>query len=439
MAQRQLTGTRIRERRLSIGVRQADLAARVGISGSYLNLIEHNRRRIAGKLVAQIAEALGVEPAALSEGAEADLITQLHDAWGGGAGAMEDVAAEEFAGRFPGWAGLLAERHRRVGDLERTVATLTDRLNHDPYLAAALHEMLTTVTAIRSTAGILAETREIEPQWQDRFHRNLDEDSGRLAQSARALAGYLEGAADSGSVPASPQEELEMFLAERSYHFAELEKLESGGAITALLGAAETLKSAGAQALARNWLEQYRRDAQRLSLQALIPLMEKGLVDPWAVAQAAGVPLQVAMRRMATLPEREGIERFGMVSCDAAGSFTFRKPLPDFPLPRHGAGCPLWPLYSALCRPLTPMRGTLELTGQQHGAVRAFAMAAPKEDGSGAEELPLIEAHMLLVGGDGGSAERPKERARLVGVACRICSKDNCEGRREPSILREGV
>ncbi|NBR91360.1 MAG: transcriptional regulator, partial [Rhodobacteraceae bacterium] len=124
---------------------------------------------------------------------------------------------------------------------------------------------------------------------------------------------------------------------------------------------------------------------------------------------------------------------------DAAGSFTFRRPLPDFPLPRHGAGCPLWPLYSALCRPLTPMRGTLELTGQQHGAVRAFAMAAPKEDGSGAEELPLIEAHMLLVGGDGGSAGRPKERARLVGVACRICSKDKCEGRREPSILREGV
>ena len=42
-------GSRIRERRLALGLRQADVALRAGISGSYLNLIEHNRRRIAAK------------------------------------------------------------------------------------------------------------------------------------------------------------------------------------------------------------------------------------------------------------------------------------------------------------------------------------------------------------------------------------------------------
>ncbi|MDP1576045.1 MAG: helix-turn-helix transcriptional regulator, partial [Cypionkella sp.] len=40
-----LTGTRLRERRVALGQRQADLAETVGISASYLNLIEHNRRR----------------------------------------------------------------------------------------------------------------------------------------------------------------------------------------------------------------------------------------------------------------------------------------------------------------------------------------------------------------------------------------------------------
>ena len=44
----QLTGNRIRERRLVLGMKQADLAEAVGISASYLNLIEHNRRRIGG-------------------------------------------------------------------------------------------------------------------------------------------------------------------------------------------------------------------------------------------------------------------------------------------------------------------------------------------------------------------------------------------------------
>ena len=63
-----LTGTRIRERRSIKGIRQADLARQIGISASYLNLIEHNRRRIGGKLLIDIAQVLGVEPSMLSEG-----------------------------------------------------------------------------------------------------------------------------------------------------------------------------------------------------------------------------------------------------------------------------------------------------------------------------------------------------------------------------------
>ena len=59
-----LTGSRIRERRVMAGQKQADLAKRIGISASYLNLIEHNRRRIGGKLLLNIAAALGVEPTA---------------------------------------------------------------------------------------------------------------------------------------------------------------------------------------------------------------------------------------------------------------------------------------------------------------------------------------------------------------------------------------
>ena len=50
MAREALAGTRIRERRIMTGLKQADLARNLGISASYLNLIEHNRRRIGGKL-----------------------------------------------------------------------------------------------------------------------------------------------------------------------------------------------------------------------------------------------------------------------------------------------------------------------------------------------------------------------------------------------------
>jgi len=62
MARDTLTGSRIRERRLMIGLRQADLAREVDISASYLNLIEHNRRRIGGKLLVDIAAGAPNDP-----------------------------------------------------------------------------------------------------------------------------------------------------------------------------------------------------------------------------------------------------------------------------------------------------------------------------------------------------------------------------------------
>ncbi len=200
MARDTLTGSRIRERRLMAGLRQAELARRVDISAPYLNLIEHNRRRIGGKLLVDIAQVLNVEASLLSEGAEAALISALREAVAdAGATLPEGEKAEEFAGRFPGWAALIADQYRRLSNLERTAATLTDRLTHDPHLATSMHEMLSMVTAIRSTAGILADTKEIEPEWRNRFHRNLNEDSQRLAESSQQLVSYLDGVGDAGA------------------------------------------------------------------------------------------------------------------------------------------------------------------------------------------------------------------------------------------------
>ena len=160
MARTSLAGSRIRERRVMMGLRQAELARRAGISASYLNLIEHNRRRIGGKLLLDIAEVLGVEATQLSEGAEAALAGTLREAAADVPGTGAEVeAVDEFAGRFPGWARLLSDQHGRIGRLEQSVEALTDRLAHDPHLAASLHEVLSTVTAIHSSSSILVETK----------------------------------------------------------------------------------------------------------------------------------------------------------------------------------------------------------------------------------------------------------------------------------------
>lgn len=431
-----LTGTRIRERRTALGLKQAELAQAAGISASYLNLIEHNRRRIGGKLLLSIARVLEVEPSALVEGAEAALLSALREA----AAARPDLKAEleridEFAGRFPGWAELLSESRKRIDALERTVETLTDRLTHDPHLAASLHDMLSTVTSIRSTAGILAETREIEPEWQDRFHRNINEDARRLAESSTALVRYLDSA-DSEANLTSPQEEVEAFLEENAYHFAALEE----GAVTVdqIVDDTDALTMASSRNTIRQYLGRYARDAGRMPMATLLEFVQAKGFDPSGLARAFDVPLGSALHRLATLPPSAGLGPLGLVICDASGTLLYRKPLDEFPLPRFGAACALWPLFTALTRPAQPVYRIVEQSAREARRFETFSIAE-LTGGMKFGDVARIEAVMLFRpsfdSGPGSTGHAPVP----IGVTCRICVREGCSARREPSVLTEGL
>ncbi|MGB3247420.1 MAG: helix-turn-helix transcriptional regulator, partial [Sulfitobacter sp.] len=279
-----LTGSRIRERRVMAGQKQADLARQIGISASYLNLIEHNRRRIGGKLLLNIAAALGVEPNALTDGAEAALIATLREAAEDtGLSGREGARADEFAGRFPGWADVLAGTRRRVATLELTIEALTDRLSHDPHLAASMHELLTTAAAIRSTAAILAENKTLEPEWRNRFHANIDEDSRRLSDSTQTLMGYLDSHPEAPDAVNSPQDEVEAFLGHHGFHFPALEG--GSGDIDAVVAEAAELRTPAARHIARGVLGQVARDARSLGLDHLRDAVARLGADPATLAR----------------------------------------------------------------------------------------------------------------------------------------------------------
>ncbi len=437
MTERALAGSRIRQRRIAQGLKQTELAAHVGISGSYLNLIEHNRRRIGGKLLTALAERLEVEPSLLAEGAERAVIARLSDVAERLGESVDTSEAADFAARFPGWANLMIRAGRRVDELERNVETLTDRLTHDPHLAATLHEVLSTVTAIRSTASILNETKEIEPEWRDRFHRNMSEDAGRLAEGAEALVGFLEGAGDAQSEIGSPQEEVAAFLSSHGWHFPALEAAREGAAQDYVTGAPQ-LKSASARSIALKYLDCYAEDAQKMPLEAVERAIAARGADPLGLAQLFGADLAAVMRRIATLPESGDVRGLGLVVCDASGTMLLRKPAEGFAVPRFGAACPLWPLFSALNRPLMPLSERVTQPGRAGEDVHfeAYAVAQPVLS-EGYNAAPLYEATMLIV--PVADADRRTEQARPIGASCRICPRQDCAARREPSIITQAL
>lgn len=415
-----LTGSRVRERRLALGLRQAEVARAAGVSASYLNLIEHNRRKIGDAVLERLAGVLGIEVRALGVGAQAALIEDLRAAAAFGGAAAEVDQADEFVGRFPGWAAAVTALHARAALLERAVEALNDRMSQDPHLSAALHEVLSAVSSVRSTAAILAETEDIAPEWRARFHGNLHADSERLALGAEALVAYLDSADLAEEGIAAPQEELEAWLGAQGWHLAALE--EAGP--EALEAAVAGLASGAARALAAAYVRRAATDAVAMPLGPFEAALRAEGGDPERVARVFGVGVLAVFRRLATRPGAEE----GLVVCDASGTLVFRKPAAGFPLPRFGAACPLWPLYTALSRPMSPVLAEVETAGRAGARFSVRAFCQPRFPlGFGGPEVR--EAAMLILPGGVGEGALP------IGSTCRICPRGACVARREPSIV----
>ncbi|WP_322891313.1 MULTISPECIES: helix-turn-helix domain-containing protein [unclassified Yoonia] len=426
MTTHRMTGTRIREKRLDLGLRQAAVAQAVGISPSYLNLIEHNRRPIGGKLLADLARALGVDPSGLAGGADRDLLDQLHSAATLAGDKAEVARAEEFVARFPGWAGLIAVQARRMAALEERVGALTDRMAHDPFLATALHDVISAVTAIRSTAAILVSQEQIDADWQRRFHENIHTDSLRLGKSSEALVAYLDAPADANLSSETPMGQVDAFLAQNGYH---LPGLEGGTASPDDIVALAGLTGVAAGLLA-GICRQYAQDARALPLAAF----EKAAVgcgyDPALLAAQCGVDFATVLRRLSCLPPDAGHPPMGLAVCDAAGAVVYLKPVPGFALPMTGGACPLWPLFGALSRPSQPLRAEAILPGPAAQRLLCYAIAVPIAVHH-FDVPPVLRSTMLVLPDMAQDTATPVP----VGITCRICPRSACPSRREPAII----
>jgi predicted transcriptional regulator/DNA-binding XRE family transcriptional regulator len=426
MPTQRLTGARIREKRLEQGLRQAAVAEAVGISPSYLNLIEHNRRRIGGKLLSDIARLLGVDVSLLTEGADRNMMDQMRSAAMIFETDAEIARTDEFAARFPGWSALIVAQSRRIAALDEHIAALTDRIAHDPQLGNSLHEVISAVTSIRSSASILVTQDELDADWQRRFHENIHKDSLRLAASSEALVAYLEAPETEVDVAQSPFEQVESALARSAYHLA---ALEVGSANAAAVARKMDLVGPAGQ-IFEDYAAQYLADAQAMPLTVFGDACRALDYDPAQLSRKFNVDFAAVLRRLAALPIDGGHPAMGLAVADVSGALTFLKPVPGFNYSRRNGACPLWPIFSALSRPTQPSRAEVVLPDAAQTRFLCYAIAMPQ----GAQQFdvtPVLQSTMLVV------ADPPESKgdAIAVGGSCRICPRADCASRREPAII----
>ena len=154
-------GGRIGRLRRQRSISQADLAAAIDISGSYLNLIEHNRRKITVPLLLKIAGYFGVEPGELADSDEGRLVGELMEMFG------DDVFA----------------------DSDMTNVEVRDLAHANP---AAARAVLTLYSRFRAEARSTPANREDEPE---HFHLATDRIADFLQQHTNHFPA-LEAAAE---------------------------------------------------------------------------------------------------------------------------------------------------------------------------------------------------------------------------------------------------
>lgn len=415
---RTLMGTRIRERRRAKKLTQTALAKTVGISASYLNLIEHNRRGIAGRTLIALARELGMQPSDLSEGADAALINTLTEAAKTDPKSGPEVdRIEEFVGRYPGWAKLLSAVSRTTQEQRETLTAITDQMAHDPFVSETMHQILSNITAIRSTSSILATEDDIPKDMFDRFLDNLHSDSQRLSDTAQKMVDFFDR--EDKAEPTSPTTAVAHdFWASNDYVLSEP------------VAEPPSTNPQTAPVLQNSQHRFATLDAHMPATDFAIRAADLNY-DPIALSKAFDTDLMHVLFRMAQMPTNVPFPTFGLIEVDMSGAVLMRKPTTELALPLYSSACPLWPIYRAFAQPGQILRATLEMPSGDR--VLSYALAKPV--GAKDYALPPILRSTMIFSADPKVIGKTHRAPILAGLHCSVCPRKSCEARRVDYIL----
>jgi XRE family transcriptional regulator, fatty acid utilization regulator len=415
-------GGAVRRHRLRLGVTQAAMAEVLGISASYLALVERNQRPLSATLLVALAERYDLDPRALT-GAEP----------GGGVDAMRRRLADPM-----------------FADLEVDRAELLEWLAAAPGGAEAFARAFDRLGGATAPAGAddpaATVRREVE-RWRNHYP-DLDAAAEALADEMRMQAGDLYGALVERlrarhqiAIRILPVDVLPDVLRRLDLHARQLQLSELLAPASRLFAVASQL----AQLEARGELDGlvrgagFRdRTAERLYRRHLVGYWAAALIMPYArflrACEASGYDLDLLGRRFGASVEQvahrlttlgrvgaRGLPFFGM-RVDRAGqvSKAFAGPS-GAPLADGQGRCPLWRVDDEGAH-------LLELENGQRWVTLARPVVAQGRGPGGVRGLFLV-----VVGVEAGLAGQLSwsvpAAATPIGPGCRRCLRQGCPQR----------
>ena len=449
-------GSRIRRYRLDRNLTQAGLAEQVGVSASYLNLIEHGRRRVTAELLVRLATALDLDLRALGGEGDAELLPDLLEACGDPL--FEDrpvprAELEALVGEAPEVGRAMLRLYRAYDAARQSVETLSARELDRTEVAA--------VDRVRLSSEQVSDFLQRQMNW----FPAVEEAAERLWRDARldreGLYGGLAAALDREfgvRVRIATVEELggvlrrfdparrELVLSEtlrrgsRNFQCAtQLGLLRERPTLDALTDD-PMLDTDEARALGRLALASYFAAAVLMPYADFHRGAEETRYDVELLGHRFRVGWEQVCHRLTTLrrPGAAGVA-FHFVRVDVAGNISKKFSATAVRFPRFSGLCPLWNVHGAF---LQPGRVRVQLSRLPDGSA-LFSVARTVQRHAGGWRSPAV---LQAVGIGCDVAEAPRlvyaegmDLANLaaavpIGISCRVCERLDCGARAFPSL-----
>src|SRR5882762_2898475 len=447
MAQDRLRlGPRIRALRRSEGLSQARMADRLGISASYLNLIEHNQRPLSAQVLLKLAQEFHLDLKTFAGGEDERLVADLLEVFG----------------------------DRMFETLGLTAADVRDQVGQSPVVARALLNLYHAYQGARTSAEILSDrlsegqelkgveiSRLPSEEVSDLIQRHmnyfpdLEEGAETLWREAgiegkdlfQALAQYLEKArgvkvriekvgAMHGAIRRFDPERSELLLSEvlrrgsRNFQLAHQVGLLAVSDVLDRIAGDPLLLTDAARLLCRVAMANYFAAAVLMPYERFLKAAQEERYDIDLLGHRFRTSIEQVCHRLTTLrrPRAEGIP-FHFLRVDVAGNISKRFSGSGIRIARFSGACPLWNVHAAF---LTPGMTRVQLSRMPDGTTY-FDVARTLSRESGGYHAPrAVQYAGDLVYSDGVDLGNPA--AVPVGVTCRLCDRMNCEQRAFPAI-----
>lgn len=429
-------GAALRRLRKREAMTQAAMAQRLGISSSYLTLMERNQRPVSARVIVQLVDEFDFDPRALRD----------DESIGGIDGLYRRLADERFA------------------DLGIDREEVDEFLSNAPQAAAAFARLFDTKRAEgdQGSDPLAACRREVE-RWRNHF-ADLDVAAEELADELRlSRQDFFAAATDRLrekhhlAIRVLPRDvmpdairrldfharqvQLSEMLSPASRNFElalQIAELEQGPAIASLAAGADFAEHTARKLFERH-LSEYFAAALLMPYARFLRACDATGYDLEVLTRRFGASVEQVAQRLTTLHRvgQRGLPFF-MARFDRAGQFAKRiAGASGSSLVEGEHSCPLWQVHHAFGRRegwlVQPVLLEESIAGPSHWLTMSYAVAAAEGASSGQYAIVLgLEARLAEDLAMARGISLRGEDATRIGLGCSRCFWRDCRQRSLP-------